>query len=167
VPNTAATTATTPAATVATGQGAAIVSQIADQVIRKVDGKSTSFDIALNPAGLGQVNVKVAIDASGQVTASLSFANPHAAAEAQGRAGDLQHALEQAGFNLSQGGLSFSSNDSGAGFAGQNSQSQGGGTAAQTFAASSQSINDSLANAAAAALAARSPSAAGGVDIRI
>jgi flagellar hook-length control protein FliK len=150
----------------AAGQGGAIVSQIADQVIRKVDGKSTSFDIALNPAGLGQVNVKVQIDASGQISASLSFNNPHAAAEAQSRAGDLQQALQHAGFNLSQNGLSFGSNGAGAGFAGQNNQSQGGSSRPTSQAANSPA-SDTLAAATAASLASGSASASSGVDIRI
>jgi ABC-type transport system substrate-binding protein len=39
----------------------------------------------------------------------LSFDNPAAAAEAKGRAADLQQALQQAGINVSQNGLSFTS----------------------------------------------------------
>ncbi len=165
IPFAAANTASEAQANTASGQGAAIVSQVADQIVRKVDGKSTSFDIALNPVGLGQVNVKVAIDAAGQVTAQLSFANPHAAAEAQSRAGDLQQALQQAGFNLAQGGLSFGSNGTGAGFAGQDGQFQGGGSSAPTLQASTDAAD--APSAPAAALATGSGSAASGVDIKI
>ena len=95
----------------------AIVGQIVDQVIKNVQGKSTRFDIALQPAGLGQVNVKIEINTAGQVSAVMSFDNPHAAAEARAHAGDLQQALEQAGFNLSQGGLSFDVGGQGASLA--------------------------------------------------
>jgi flagellar hook-length control protein FliK len=107
-------------AALAAANGPAITRQIADQVIKSVEGKSTRFDIALNPAGLGQVNVKVEINAAGQVSASLSFDNPHAAAEARAHVGELQRALEQAGFNLSQGGLSFDVGGQGASLARQN-----------------------------------------------
>jgi hypothetical protein len=69
---------------------------------------------------MGQVNVKVQIDSAGQVSAALSFDNPHAAAEAKAHAGELQQALEQAGFNLSQGGLSFDVGGQGASLARQN-----------------------------------------------
>ena len=107
-------------AALAAANGPAIASQIGDQVIKSVDGKSTRFDIALDPAGLGQVNVKVEINDAGQVSASLSFDNAHAAAEARVHVGELQRALEQAGFNLSQAGLSFDVGGQGASLARQN-----------------------------------------------
>jgi flagellar hook-length control protein FliK len=107
-------------AALAAASGPAIASQIADQVIKSVDGKSTRFDIALDPAGLGQVNVKVEINDAGLVSASLSFDNAHAAAEARAHVGELQRALEQAGFNLSQAGLSFDVGGQGASLARQN-----------------------------------------------
>jgi len=117
------------------GQGAQIVSQVAAQLIKRVAGKSTQFDVALDPAGFGRVNVKVQISASGQVSASLSFDNPAAAAEARSRAGDLQQALEQAGFNLAQGGLSFDGGGQGSGLARQDSQPTPNTVAAATIAA--------------------------------
>ena len=98
-----------------------VTSQIAAQMVKSVSGKSTQFDIALHPQDMGQVNVKVQIDSAGQVSAALSFDNPHAAAEAKAHAGELQQALEQAGFNLSQGGLSFDVGGQGASLARQNS----------------------------------------------
>ena len=113
-----ATTAAT-----ATG-GAAIVSQIADQIAAKTAGKSTRFDVSLDPAGLGRVDVQVHIDAAGQVCASLSFTNAQSAADARSHAADLQQALEQAGFNVPQGALSFDVGGHGAGFAHQQ-QAQG------------------------------------------
>jgi flagellar hook-length control protein FliK len=152
----------TPAA--AKSVGASIAGQIADQVIKSVNGKSTRFDVALNPAGLGQVNVKVEINAAGQVTAALSFDNPHAAAEARAHAGELQQALEQAGFNLGQGGLSFDVGGQGASLARQD-QGQG-----QPFRAPPSSAFINLADTADAAFA--SPAApmlraASGVNILI
>ncbi len=149
-------------AALAAANGPAIASQIADKVIKSVDGKSTRFDLTLEPAGLGQVNVKVEINTAGQVSASLSFDNPHAAAEARAHAGDLRQALEQAGFNLSQGGLSFDVGGQGASLARQN-QGQPFPTAAGSGAAS-------LAEAAepAAALPVPPPSrGASGVNILI
>ena len=77
---------------------------------------SSRFDIALDPAGLGRVNVSVQINSAGQVTAAMTFDNAHAAAEAKNGAGALQHALEQAGFNVAQGGLSFDVGGQGANF---------------------------------------------------
>jgi len=82
------------------------VANLAAQIIQKLDGRSTRFDVELNPIGLGQVNVAVEIAANGKMTAALSFETQHAANELRGRSADLQRALEQAGFDVS-GGLSF------------------------------------------------------------
>jgi flagellar hook-length control protein FliK len=91
-----------PAATAAT------VADLAAQVSRRLEGRSTHFDIQLTPEGLGRVDVRVDIDAQGKLTAAMAFDNPHAANEMRGRSGELMRALEQAGFDLS-GGLSFNS----------------------------------------------------------
>ena len=94
------------------------------RITKSVAAKTTRFDLALTPDGLGQVNVRVQIDNAGQVTAALSFDNPHAAAEARAHAGDLQQALQQAGFNVSQNSLSFDVGGQGASLA-QQHQGQG------------------------------------------
>ena len=147
-------------ANLAAANGSAIVSQIAAQVAKSVDGKSTRFDIALDPAGLGHVDVKVEIGAQGQVTAQLSFDNAHAAAAAKSQAGQLQQALEQAGFNISQGGLSFDVGGQGAGFARQDAP------APQPTAAAVQTPDITDASLAAVA-AINSPRPLSGVDITI
>jgi flagellar hook-length control protein FliK len=109
-----------------------MTSQLADQIARRADGaKAARFDISLDPAGLGKVNVKVQIDAQGQLTAQLAFDNPAAAAEARSRSGDLQQALAQAGFDVSQGGLSFQSSggqNQNLGFGQDGQGSNGGGS---------------------------------------
>ncbi|WP_296600832.1 flagellar hook-length control protein FliK [Phenylobacterium sp.] len=82
------------------------VANLAAQIVKKLEGKSTRFDVELDPQGLGKVDVRVEIAASGRVTAAMTFDNPQAAADVKARAAELQRALEQAGFDLS-GGLSF------------------------------------------------------------
>jgi hypothetical protein len=62
--------------------------------------------VELDPIGLGRVDVRVEIGAQGRLTAAMTFDNPQALSELKSRAGELQKALEQAGFDLS-GGLSF------------------------------------------------------------
>lgn len=86
---------------------ATTVPHLTSQILRKLESKTTRFDIELNPAGLGRVDVKIEIAASGALTAALSFDNPHAAAELRARAEELRAALNQAGFDLSDAGLSF------------------------------------------------------------
>ncbi len=82
------------------------VANLSAQILRKLDARSTRFDVQLDPLGLGMVDVRVEIGAHGKMTAALSFENPQAAQELKSRAGELQKALELAGFDLS-GGMSF------------------------------------------------------------
>ncbi|MFI4974442.1 MAG: flagellar hook-length control protein FliK [Caulobacterales bacterium] len=103
----------------AAANGAQITAQIASQIARRSDGAASRFDFALEPQGLGRVDVKLRIGSDGQLSALLSFDNPAAAAEAKGRSADLQQSLQQAGFDVSQSGLSFSSGGQGQGASAQ------------------------------------------------
>lgn len=89
------------------------VALLAAQISSKLDGKSTRFDVQLDPHGLGKVDVRVEISARGDVSAALTFENPHAASELRSRSGELQTALEQAGFDLTKTSLSFNSGGQG------------------------------------------------------
>lgn len=82
------------------------VANLAAQIVKKLEGKSTRFDVELNPHGLGKVDVRIEIGAQGRITAGMVFENPQAAADVKARAAELQRALEQAGFDIS-GGISF------------------------------------------------------------
>lgn len=82
------------------------VANLAAQILKKLDGRSTRFDVELDPAGLGRVDVRLEIGAHGRMTAAMAFDNPQAAQELRSRSGELTRALEQAGFDVS-GGLSF------------------------------------------------------------
>ena len=91
------------------------VAGLATQMARRLDGRNTRFDVTLDPAGLGSVQVSVEINPRGEVTAHLNFERADSAAELRSRAAELQRALEQAGFDLSKGGLSFEHGPSGRG----------------------------------------------------
>jgi flagellar hook-length control protein FliK len=124
--------------------GSAITTQIASQIAHRASSGASAFDFALQPQGLGKVDVSLKIDSHGQLSALLSFENPNAAAEAKARAGDLQQALQQAGFDLSQGDLSFTFSG------GQNSgqgaawQSAGSASLAQTASTSDAGLDGAL-----------------------
>ncbi len=90
------------------------VAALSAQILKKLDARTTRFDIELDPLGLGKVDVRVEIGAHGRLTAALSFETPQAAQELKARAGELQRALEQAGFDMS-GGMSFDVADQGQG----------------------------------------------------
>jgi hypothetical protein len=82
------------------------VALLAAQIIKKLDARSTRFDLELHPAEMGRVDVRVEINHQGRITAAMAFDNPQSAAEMKSRSADLQKALEQAGFDFG-GGMSF------------------------------------------------------------
>ncbi len=146
---------------------------LAAEISRKFEGKSAQFDISLTPEGLGKVDVKITINARGEVSAAMKFDNPQAAAELKGRAAELQRALEQSGFSLSQEGISFTDGQ-GQGFnAPQQQASQQDWQETARRAAQNRIFQDSNDMADAAALRVAEASSAysrrssTGVDVRI
>ncbi|HEY0601183.1 flagellar hook-length control protein FliK [Brevundimonas sp.] len=87
--------------------------QIAAQILRKLEGRSTRFEIALRPDELGRVDVKLDIDSEGRLAARLAFDNPAAATDLRGRADELRRQLEAAGFQLAEDAFEFTERDSG------------------------------------------------------
>ena len=169
----ASTTGPAPGAPAA-GSGAETAANLSAQIVQKLAGQNTRFDLQLNPNGLGRVDVAVQIDAKGALSASLSFEKPEAASLLRAHAGDLQQSLTQAGFDLSNASLSFSTADqNGRGsqqsffagnFGGDQNADQGGqgSSAGRAFNAAS------LAAAQADTIAVQSQGlSARGVDIRI
>ena len=86
---------------------------IAAQIVRRLEGRSTRFDMALSPEGLGRVDVSVEIDADGRLAARLAFDNPAAATDLRGRADELRRELQDAGFTLSDDALDFAEREPG------------------------------------------------------
>lgn len=115
------TTAATPAvhvareAAVPTMSRAAIdaTAQIAAQILKKLDGRTSRFEMALTPEELGRVDVKLDIDSEGRLAARLAFDNPAAAADLRGRVDELRRQLEQAGFHLAEDAFEFAERNSG------------------------------------------------------
>jgi flagellar hook-length control protein FliK len=89
--------------------------QIAAQIVRKLEGRSTRFEMALTPDDLGRVDVSLDIDADGALHATLAFDNPVAATELRGRADELRRQLIEAGFSVADDALSFAERDTSAG----------------------------------------------------
>lgn len=124
------------------------VASLAAQILKKLDGRSTRFDVELDPAGLGKVDVRIDIGAQGRISASMMFDNPQTAADLKARAGELRQALEQAGFNLS-GGMSFDV----AGGQGQAHRDWSGGEGGRSFRSQAfQAALDTASDAAEVAL---------------
>lgn len=89
--------------------------QLAAQIARKLDGRSTRFDMVLTPEDLGRVDVSLEIGKDGQLSARLAFDNPAAAADLKGRADELRRQLQDAGFQVAGDALDFSQRDQSAG----------------------------------------------------
>lgn len=89
------------------------------QVLKSQVGRSTRFDLQLDPAELGAVDVRIDIDRDGKLKAQLAFDNPLAAADLRARADDLRRQLEQAGFQIAPEDLSFTDRDPSQGGFGQ------------------------------------------------
>lgn len=87
--------------------------QIAAQILRRLEGRSTRFEMSLTPDELGRVDVKLDIDSEGRLAARLAFDNPAAAADLKGRADELRRQLEQQGFQVADDAFEFSQRDSG------------------------------------------------------
>ena len=88
---------------------------IAAQIVRKLEGRSTRFEMALTPEGLGNVDVSLDIDADGKLIAKMAFDNPLAATELRGRVDELRRQLQDSGFTVADDALSFAERDASAG----------------------------------------------------
>ena len=85
--------------------------QLAAHIARKLEGRSTRFDMVLTPEDLGRVDVSLEIGKDGQLSARLAFDNPAAAADLKGRADELRRQLQEAGFQVAGDALDFSQRD--------------------------------------------------------
>ena len=89
--------------------------QIAAQIVRKLEGRSTRFEMALTPEGLGNIDVSLDIDADGKLIAKMAFDNPLAATELRGRVDELRRQLQESGFTVADDALTFTERDASAG----------------------------------------------------
>lgn len=88
---------------------------IAAQIVKKLEGRSVRFEMALTPEGLGNVDVSLDIDADGKLVAKMAFDNPLAATELRGRVDDLRRQLQESGFTVADDALTFAERDASAG----------------------------------------------------
>ena len=73
-------------------------------------GKSR-FEIRLDPADLGRIDVRIDVDSNGQVTSHLTVEKPETLSMLRQDAPQLQRALDDAGLKTGNGGLQFSLRD--------------------------------------------------------
>lgn len=108
---TTATQASTHAQHVAADTGAqrtgSAATQVGREIIRRFDGGNTSFEIRLDPAELGRVEVRMEVSRDHRVTAVITADSPQALTELARHARELESQLQSAGLQLSDNGLSF------------------------------------------------------------
>lgn len=162
------TAQTTPSATAqltvsnAAQQSAAVpLGGLAMQIVASAKSGKSRFEIRLDPAELGRIDVRIDVDRNGQVTSHLTVERPETLSMLRQDANQLQRALDNAGLSTGNGGLQFSLRDQSQ--SGQNNNGQPGPNAHHLI------VNDE--DSAPAAMAGRSygrtAGALGGVDIRV
>ncbi|MEZ5971457.1 MAG: flagellar hook-length control protein FliK [Hyphomonadaceae bacterium] len=84
-----------------------VAAQVGHEIIRRFSGGATSFELRLDPADLGRVDVRMEVTRDNRVTALITADNPQALTELARHARDLEQQLQSAGLQLSDNGLSF------------------------------------------------------------
>lgn len=104
--NAQASSATLEAAT-AVARAAPVAAQVGREIIRRFNGESTFFELRLDPPDMGRIEVRLEVSRDHRVTAIVAADNPQALADLARHARDLEEALQSAGLQLSDEGLSF------------------------------------------------------------
>jgi len=87
------------------------LSGVAVEIAQSAKAGKTSFDIRLDPAELGRIDVRLEVDKHGNVTSHLTVEKPETLTMLRQDAPQLQRALEQAGLKTNDSGLQFSLRD--------------------------------------------------------
>ena len=123
-------------------------------------GKSR-FEIRLDPADLGRIDVRIDVDRNGQVTSHLTVEKAETLSMLRQDAPQLQRALDDAGFKTGDSGLQFSLRDQSS--SGQNSGNESGRNAQRLVI----SNEDTIPAVVAGQSYGRRLGSSSGVDIRV
>ena len=123
-------------------------------------GKSR-FEIRLDPADLGRIDVRIDVDRNGQVTSHLTVERPETLSMLRQDATQLQRALDNAGLSTGNSGLQFSLRDQSS--PGQNDNSGSNPNAHRLIV----SEDDTIPAAVAGRSYGRMLGSSSGVDIRV
>ncbi|WP_306558275.1 MULTISPECIES: flagellar hook-length control protein FliK [Bradyrhizobium] len=127
-------------ATAATHNAAVPVSGIPIEIAAAIRAGKSRFDISLDPAELGRIDVRINVDRAGNVTSHLTVEKPETLQMLRQDAPQLQRALDDAGFKTGSNGLSFSLRDQNS--SGQNSgqNNDNGGNARRLIVSEDDSV---------------------------
>jgi flagellar hook-length control protein FliK len=87
------------------------IPMLAATLVRRLESGAKQFSMRLDPPELGQVEVKLTMEAGKKVRAVISADRPEALADLMRSARDLVRALNDAGLNVDDNGLTFVLND--------------------------------------------------------
>jgi chemotaxis protein MotD len=139
------------------------LSGVAVEIAQSAKAGKTSFDIRLDPAELGRIDVKIEVDKHGNVTSHLTVEKPETLTMLRQDAPQLQRALEQAGLKTNDSGMQFSLRDQSQ----QQQQQQNGDQSGRHMHRLTINDDDTVTVAPAARGYGRMYGANGGVDISI
>ncbi|MBR1144859.1 flagellar hook-length control protein FliK [Bradyrhizobium sp. AUGA SZCCT0431] len=161
-PASSTTPAPVPQLNVAVATSAAVpLSGLAMEIAASAKSGKSRFEIRLDPAELGRIDVRIDVDRNGQVTSHLTVERPETLSMLRQDANQLQRALDNAGLSTGNSGLQFSLRD-------QSSQGQSDGNQSNPNAHRLVvSEEDSIPAAVAGRNYGRMLGASGGVDIRV
>ena len=137
------------------------LSGLALEIAASVKSGKSRFEIRLDPADLGRIDVRIDIDRNGQVTSHLTVEKPETLSMLRQDAPQLQRALDDAGLKTGNGGLQFSLRDQSS--SGQNSGNDTNPNAQRLII----SDEDAIPAAVAGRTYGRSLGSSSGVDIRV
>jgi hypothetical protein len=155
--------AAAPAASLSVAAGNPLVplSGLAFEIAASAGSGKSRFEIRLDPADLGRIDVRIDVDRTGQVTSHLTVEKPETLSMLRQDAPQLQRALDDAGFKTGDGGLQFSLRD----------QSSSGNNTGNDTGRNAQRLvitdEDSIPAAVAGRTYGRVLGSSSGVDIRV
>ena len=147
-------------ATAATGDAVPLSGLAMEIAVTARSGKSR-FEIRLDPADLGRIDVRIDVDRNGHVTSHLMVEKAETLSMLRQDAPQLQRALDDAGFRTGDGGLQFSLRDQSS--SGQNNDSGSGRNAHRLIV----SQDDTIPAAVAGRTYGRMLGSSSGVDIKV
>jgi flagellar hook-length control protein FliK len=137
---------------------------LAVEIAASAQSGKTRFELRLEPAELGRIDVRIDVDRNGQVTSHLTVEKAETLAILRQDAPQLQQALNDAGLKTSSGGLQFSLRDQSSYGSGQNGNNNPTSGNAQQLVISEE---ETMQAALAGQLYGRLSGASSGVDIRV
>jgi flagellar hook-length control protein FliK len=159
-PTTATVSATGPLSVTAATNAPVPLSGLALEIAVSARSGKSRFEIRLDPADLGRIDVRVDVDRNGQVTSHLTVEKPETLSMLRQDAPQLQRALDDAGLKTGTGGLQFSLRD-------QSSSGQNGGNEAGRDAQRLVINDEEISAAVAGRTYGRMLGSGSGVDIRV